>query len=262
MENKFIKTSKLYLEASEKEGKTILSEVSFTAPFKIMRPFYEEEKGMSVMILTASAGIMEGDEQRLDFQVRKGAEMEVLSQSYEKIHRMEKGYASRKTRIRQEAESRLTYRPLPAIPFRDSDFRSEMEVHLADETSVFIFSEVLTCGRAAYGERFSYRRFQNLISIYQAGKIVYRDNTCYEPDGMDMEGFGMYEGFTHLANLLICNLSKSQEWIRRVRELLDETQDMEGGVTTTAAGHYVVKILGKSGEALTGKMEEILELVE
>ena len=42
-ENSFGKTSRLYLEASVKDGKTILSDVSFTAPYKVMRPFYEKK---------------------------------------------------------------------------------------------------------------------------------------------------------------------------------------------------------------------------
>ena len=32
----------------------------------------------------------------------------------------------------------------------------------------------LSCGRVAHGEEFQYRRFQNIICIYQGGRIVYR----------------------------------------------------------------------------------------
>ena len=34
-------------------------------------------------------------------------------------------------------------------------------------------------------------------------KLIYRDNTCYLPDQMPMEGIGMYEGYTHMANLFL-----------------------------------------------------------
>lgn len=258
MENQFGKVSKLHLEAVKKDEKTILRDVSFTAPFKIMRPFYEKKDFMTVMLLTASAGIMAGDRQEFDILVRRGAKMEFVSQAYEKIHRMETGCAKRHTRLVVEQDACLHYTPLPTIPFAGSDYRSSMEVELRDETSKFILSEVLTCGRAAHGEEFQYRRFQNRISVFQNGKIVYRDNTLYEPARMDMSGFGMYEGFTHLANLVICSEPKDEAWIARVRELMDETENVEGGVTVTAAGHVVVRILGRNGQKLTELMERIL----
>lgn len=259
MENKFGKVSKLHLEAVKKDNKTILTDISFTAPLKVMRPFYENGR-MSVMMLAASAGIMAGDRQEITFCVREGAQMDFVSQAYEKIHRMEEGFASREVEIIMEPNSSLHYTPLPTIPFQDCDYRSHIVVRLTDETSKFVMSEVLTCGRVAHGEEFLYRRFQNKISIYQGEKIVYFDNTCYEPSKMKMQSIGMYEGYTHLANLIICNEPKDDEWIMKVRTLLDETEDVEGGVTRTAVGHIVIRILGKNGDKLTKIQTNILNL--
>ena len=260
MENQFGKTSRLCLEAAQKDGKTILKEVFFTAPFKIMHPFYEKKDIMTVMQQTASAGIMAGDRQQLEVTVREGASMELLSQAYEKIHRMAEGHAGRHTEIRLEKDSFLRYSPLPTIPFGGSDFRNVTRVDLAEESSRFIFSEVLSCGRVAHGEKFQYNHFQNRISILQGGHLVYRDNTVYLPDEMDMEGFGMYEGFTHLGSLILCNLPREAGWIREVRELLEHTEDTEGGVTVTAAGHIVVRILGRTGQKVSALLEQIERL--
>ena len=46
MENKFGKVSRVSICAGKKDGKTILEDVSFTAPYKIMTPF-EKENGMT-----------------------------------------------------------------------------------------------------------------------------------------------------------------------------------------------------------------------
>ena len=259
MENQFGKLSQLHLTAALRDGKTIIEDVSFTAPFKVMRPFYEKKDIMTVMLLTASAGIMAGDRQEFDLHVREGAKMEFVSQAYEKIHKMNEGHAQRDTKLVVESGAALYYTPLPTIPFAQSDYRSRVDVDLADETSKFVFTEVLTCGRTAHGEKFLYRKFQNLVTIRQKGKIVYRDNTCYEPSATDMEGFGMYEGFTHLANLVICNEPRSDAWISAVRERIDAADRMEGGVTRTAQGHIVIRILGMSGQMLTDQMGEIMK---
>ena len=85
-ENKFGKVSQMKLSASVKDGKTILDDVYFTAPYKMMKPFQKENGGIQVMPLCASAGIMKGDVQRFEYAVGTGADLEVLSQSFEKIH--------------------------------------------------------------------------------------------------------------------------------------------------------------------------------
>lgn len=36
----------------------------------------------------------------------------------------------------------------------------------------------------AHDERFQYRRFSSKVLLYRGEKLVYRDNTCYEPDKM------------------------------------------------------------------------------
>lgn len=259
MENHFGNVSRLNMTAAFKDGKTILSDVYFTAPFKIMRPYYERRQ-MHVMLQTASAGIMAGDQQELSLFVKEGASLRFLSQSYEKIHRMEEGYARRKAEIFVEKNACLHYTPLPVIPFRDSDFRSTLRVELEDETSRFVLSEVLCCGRVAHGEQFLYRRFQNRVALYQKGKIVYLDNSCYCPGEMEMTGFGMYEGFTHLGNLLICNEGVSDEWMAKARRLMEETPGVEGGATRTEAGHVAVRILGMSGQKVTELQERLLGL--
>lgn len=265
MENQFGKVSQLYLTAGVKDGKTILEDISFTAPFKVMHPFYEKKnlEGkdlMTIMPLIASAGIMDGDRQDFRIRVGEGARMEFVSQSYEKIYKMETGHAERTAEITVGSNACLYYTPLPTIPFAGSDYRSTLTVDLADASSRFVYSEVLTCGRIAHGEEFLYHRFQNRIVIRQEGRIIYRDNTCYEPERMPMTGFGMYEGFTHLGSLVLVNVPKSEDWILRARESLDETDRIEGGVTRTAQGHVVVRILGMSGQKLTAKMEELLAL--
>lgn len=258
-ENSFGRISKLHLEASVKDRRTILSDVSFTAPYKVMHPFYEKKGIMSVTMLAASAGIMAGDRQDLRIHVREGARMALTSQSYEKIHRMEKGYASRKTSIRVEDGAALFYTPLPTIPFQGSDYRSQLDAELSGDDSQFVLLEILTCGRAAHGERFLYRRFQNQVTVRQAGKIIYRDNTLYQPEWMDMSGFGMYEGYTHLGNLALFNTSRSEAWINKARRLLDETDGVEGGVTRTARGDVAVRALGKSAQRLSGSLEKMVE---
>ena len=60
--------------------------------------------------------------------------------------------------------------------------------------------------------------------------------------------------YTHL------DVYKRQSWISAVRELLDETPDVEGGVTRIASGDVAVRILGRGAEPLLKISEKIQEM--
>lgn len=131
------KTSEVRLETELRDGKAVLSDVFFTAPFKVMLPFYLREDFMQVMVLSASAGIMEGDVQKFDIHVNPGTSLEYLSQAYEKIHKMKEGMARRETRIVVEPDAYLKYAPLPTIPFKDSAFENHLEIELKEKLPGF-----------------------------------------------------------------------------------------------------------------------------
>lgn len=260
MENKFGNVSRVSICATKKDGKTILEDVAFTAPYKIMAPFQKENGGIQVMPLCASAGIMNGDSQEFFYRVRQGADLEVLSQSFEKIHKMDGGKAERKIEVQVEKNSVLYYYPQPVIPFADSAFDSTMEIRLEDESAKFFFLDIISCGRTAHDERFLYRRFSSKVTIYRSGKMIYRDNTRYEPKQMPMEQIGMYEGYTHMANLFLSVLEsneKMSEITEKIWEILDKEEDCDGGVTRLCDGDLAVRIFGHRGQKLQQIAEKI-----
>lgn len=259
MENHFGKTSQVRIATKLKNERAVLEDVYFTAPFKIMRPFYKTPDSLQVMMMTASSGVMEGDVQDFSFHIGSGTSLEFCSQSFEKIHKMKDGEAVRHTAIKVDEDACFYFNPLPSIPFKDSAFRNTMEVHLTSSTSRFIMSEILSCGRSACGECFDYRYYHSFIQVYQAGELIYRDNTHYDPLLFEMKGICMYEGYTHLANLLIYNMEKDNQWLESVRELIESKEQMTGGITRLASGDYMIKILGYQAQKLSDICREIIE---
>ena len=276
MENPFGTESRLSLTAGKSGERTVLEECFCRAPFKLMKPFYPNGKGdMELMLMSVSAGIMAGDSQEIQIQVKAGARLSITTQSYEKLHKMAPGAsASRKSVIRVEDGGFLSYQPLPVIPFAQSDFSGDTEIILEGPDAGLIYSEILSCGRAARGERFQYRRYQNRIAVSCEGVLRYADNTLYLPAGggagadsslpfMEMEETGAYEGHTHLANLLILNRELPEGWPDEVRLLFSqaEEEEIQGGVTRLSHG-YVVKILGNPAQELLDLIEKIRMLGE
>ena len=292
MDNKFGKVSRISACAALKDGKTILEDLSFTAPYKIMTPFEKENGGIQIMPLCASAGIMAGDSQEFSYYVKEGADLEVLSQSFEKIHKMDEGSASRTIEVQVDKNAALYYYPQPVIPFAQSAFDSKMTIHLEDETSKLFLLEIISCGRNAHEERFQYRRFSSKVLLYRGEKLIYRDNTRYEPDKMPMEGIGLYEGYTHMANLFLSKLcnrdnvdggketnidgmdikkqmnssgtgrtsDRTAELQEKIWQILDEDSEIDGGVTRLTTGDLALRIFGHRAQKLQQIAEKIKEI--
>ena len=95
--------------------------------------------------------------------------------------------------------------------------------------------------------------------------MIYRDNTCYEPDKMPMEGIGMYEGYTHMANLFLSKKSKSDinlELQGKIWGILEETQEIDGGITRLTSGDFALRIFGHRAQKLQQIAEKIKKLYE
>ncbi|MGI6007487.1 MAG: urease accessory protein UreD [Ruminococcus sp.] len=261
MENQFGKVSQLNLVSENLSGKTVLADVFFTAPFKIMEPF-PKDGGLQVMMLSASAGVMAGDRQRFTFRIGENSRMEFVSQSFEKIHKMKEGWAERYMDVMVEPNALFDFYPQPTIPFAGSAYKSRMEINLQDETSRFGLYEILSCGRSASGERFQYRFYHSLIRIRRGGKLIYRDNTRYHPGRMEMEGIGMYESYTHLANLFLTgNRVEKGGAEEKIKDIIEETSDVEGGITRLESGDVAIRVLGRRAQTLQNLTEEIKKVV-
>lgn len=261
LKNSFGKTSVLNISAIKKENKTILDNIYFTAPFKIMNPFYISDDYIKVMLLSVSAGIMEGDNQNIDIRIGDKTKVEVISQSYEKIHRMKSGNAMRNCNISVGKNAYLKYNPLPTIPFADSSFDITTKINLEDDSSRLIFNEIITCGRSAMGERFLFKNYNSYLEIRKKNRLIYRDNTMYNNELFNMNSIGMFEGYTHLANMVIVNFNKGDSFIEEVRNIIEEYGEVEGGVTKLQSNDITMKILGNTSQSLINICEEITKLL-
>ena len=284
MANQFGKVSTLHIDVSSRDSSSYLKDCFFTAPYKIMKPFPIKNGGIQIMLQTASAGVMDGDQSEFEFRIEEGAKLEFVSQSYEKLHPMTKEGASRKTRITVEKNSEFIYYPLPVIPFANSDFENDTCVEL-EENATFKMVEILTCGRYGSGERFEYSAYKSRVQITRDKRMVYYDNTCFIPKLFDMNGMGMFEGYTHLCNIFLsksvedglrvedesCEEAMSQvevdsrngdirqvDRISQIRRIINSYNYIDGGVSLLNEGDIAVRILGKRAQVLEECAKEIL----
>lgn len=262
MSNKYIETSKVKLTTRYKNNKTILDDVYFTSPFKIIQPFYINNNFIKVIIMSSSAGTLEGDFQEYEICLGDNTNMELTSQSYEKIHTMLDDEAYRECNIHIGCNSLLRYNLLPTIPFKDSAFKSKTKIKLKDDTSSLIYTDIINCGRVGHGEKFQYKYYKSYLVIEREvdNKIVYMDNTIYKPKEMNMNGFGMYESYTHFANIVAVNIKNCSEKISSIRKLIDEN-DLDGGVSITENNYISVKVFAYNADKLVELSNKICESI-
>ena len=75
---------------------------------------------------------------------------------------------------------------------------------------------------------------------------------------MPMEGIGMYEGYSHMANIFLSASISQPEIQEKITEIMDTEQECEGGATRLAYGDLAVRIFGNRAQKLQQIAERIL----
>jgi len=265
--NNFGKTSifKITTSLSKTGDKTIVKDSFFTAPYKIMKPFERKDGGIKIFQQTASAGIMAGDVQEHNFIIEKNAILEIVSQSFEKIFKMnENEKAIRKISAKIEENATFIYTPQPTVPFEDSNFESETKIKMSKNAKL-VYKDTITCGRKEFGEMFKFRKYKNLIEIKNDNKMIFRDNTVFF-GSEKMKNETMFGSYSHLGTLLLIGFDLTS---KKVNEMLDipekllyinendKNEDSLIGVSNFKNG-ICVKVLSTSAE----KIESILSKIK
>ncbi len=251
MDNRYSQDSELYIKAGNVKGRTSLADYFFTAPFKIAKPFWDEQKNiLNIIVMNASAGIMEGDRYRTSIKLSAGARVSLQGQSYTKIHRMTKGRAEQHNRFFLSAGAMLDYAPMPTIPYAGSSLHSVTECFLQNG-SALIYSDIFACGRVKRGERFAFSEYKKCLKVYCQDELVLLDRQVLLPGSQDLEGIGFFEGFTHQATLAFIHDGFDRQLPDRLFDILKEYADIESGLTEIKKCGLMIRILGHSAEHLS-----------
>ena len=74
---------------------------------------------------------------------------------------------------------------------------------------------------------------------------------------MDIENFGMYEGYTHFANILIANFRRDESVLKDIIEILKNSDEVEGGASLTQNDDISIKLFGYSSDKLIQVSDKI-----
>lgn len=235
-------------------GKSVIEEMYFTPPLKIINPIYEGDIA-NIMLLSVSAGLMNGDCQKLDINIGENSKVKITSQSYEKIHNTQDGMAARQIFVEVKQNAYLDFSPLPTIPFADSNFSNQVKIFL-DPTSTLFYSDIFCAGRKSRDEIFKFKRFDSKLSIYINKGLVLYDNMLFEPRNMDLKGCCSFDKYTHCLSLFIRKQELSLQVLKN--KILNTKINM--GISENN-GIIIVRALGDNSEELLELREKILKFL-
>lgn len=240
--------SRLYLETAEKQGKTHIKDMYFTAPYKIMSAF-PKEKHIDIVVMSASAGLLSGDSFVGEFNFGEKSDVTYLSQSYEKVFCKKQLPTTKKVTMEVGSGSRVKYLPYPMIPFAGSDFFMETHANVKEDAA-FVYGDIFTCGRTGMGEYFQMERYESKTKIYVEGKLAFADHTLLFPKKFQYDTLGMWHGYTHngILYFYVPDQEKEQKIVEAIREGLEIKQGVFG-VSACCRG-IAVRILAMSGEEI------------
>lgn len=243
-----------------KSGRSYLKDAFFTPPFRVA-DVSERRSDPShyLMIQSSSPGILDRDHYQISVETEPNSRLQLQSQSYQRLFKMERGARQNMT-IDLRSGSVMSYVPHPVVPHEASIFESHNIIRMETD-SVFIYGEIITCGRKLSGEMFRFKKFKNLTEVYLEGKLLVKDNILIEPERMDVHSLGMMEGYTHQGTLLYVNARNEEIDPEPLHDRLAQEEGVIFGLSKPHPNTVIIRLLGNGGEQLYNAFKSIEALL-
>ena len=174
---------KLELEA-DKNSKTFVKTLSSKPPLLIQKALYPNQKLSNtahIYIMSSAGGILQGDRLQIDITAKKNTKTHVTTQAATEIYKAENQLSFQKINISLENNSYLEFLPKQIIPHKFCNFDQEVNLRI-DENSTLVYSETISSGRIAYGEKFDFTSlFLRLNAYNQNENLLFSEAMKLEP---------------------------------------------------------------------------------
>ncbi len=170
---------------SDKNSRTFIKNLKTKSPVLVQKALYSDPTKPNkahIYLMSSAGGMLQGDTMKIDIIARKNTETYVTTQSATKIYKTENRSSSQHVKILVEKESLLEYLPKQIIPHKHAKFFQNVNIRI-DKSSTLIFSEIISAGRIAYGERFDFNSVRlRLNCTDQDNKILFSESVNLEPE--------------------------------------------------------------------------------
>ncbi|MDQ6608394.1 MAG: urease accessory protein UreD [Bacteroidota bacterium] len=204
---------------------------------------------LHLMLGSSSPGILDGDDYDVTIMVGAKCNLELETQSYQRLFNMYKG-AKQTMNVVLHAGASFVYLPHPVVPHEGAIFLSKTKLNLHAASSL-LWGEIMSCGRKLNGEVFKFTSYHSLLQIFQNDKLVVKENILLKPAEMNLSSIGHFEGFTHHATLIFINNEiVVADLISLLVEMLCVEKNIAFGVSALPVNGIIIRLLGYAAEHL------------
>ncbi|MCI0558638.1 MAG: urease accessory protein UreD [Nitrososphaera sp.] len=179
-----------FVKLASSNSKTVVGHLATRAPLLVQRALYPdgEHPGMAhLYLMSSSGGILQGDRFEIAVDAGEHTMTHITTQAATKIYRMNNGYASQAVTITAQGGSYIEFLPYQLIPFKSSRFYQDVRINVSTDSTV-VYSETLSAGRVASGEKFDFEICFLRTTAYDLGtKVLFSDVCNIEPQGAQFE---------------------------------------------------------------------------
>lgn len=204
----------------ESDGRrTIIGNRKHVGPLVIQKPFYPEGKVCHVYILHPPAGIVGGDELRLNIDLLKNAQALVTTPAATKFYRGNGFVARQVQQINVDAGCEMEWLPQETIFFSGCDAQTTTRVNLEGDAK-FIGWEMICLGRPASNEVFDQGLCRQHVEVWRDQKPLVIERSRLEGGDELLDSIWGMQG--HVLTATLIATGANDEVLNAVRTYIEE----------------------------------------
>ncbi|WP_245814190.1 urease accessory protein UreD [Cystobacter ferrugineus] len=178
--------------AFERVGKrTIVSRARAKSPVRLLTP---RNHGHAAWVYTSllGDGLVDGDHLSLELDVAEGASALLSSRGHTRVYRSPHGCRSEVV-ARVGEGALLVWVPDPTTCYTGARYEQRLDIQLAPGASL-VLMELVTTGRKANGERWTFSRFSSSLRVHREGRALFDECWLLDPaQGEISERLGRFD---------------------------------------------------------------------
>lgn len=234
-----------YTPRADGQG-TSLTEQWVRPPLHMTKVYHDGAWAISQM-MSPTAGLLDGDVLEVSATVAAGAKAALISPAACRVHTMPNGYAQILQSYTVGAGAALDVWPAPLI--LQSAAALKQTTHLeVDPSATVLMCEVISPGRATFGESFQFTEWSSKLRITRGGRLLAYENFSVAPAAGDCADWReLYPDGTY-ASLYYLSPQPLGDLVATLHGL--EIEDATIGGSPLREGGLGIKILAADGISL------------
>ena len=245
-----------------RSSRTAISHLETKSPLLVQRALYPDSNLSNmahVYLMSSAGGVLQGDRFEIEIEAEANTMARITTQSATKIYKMEKGYALQKINITANKGCYVEFVPRSLIPFRASRFCQDVTIR-ASTGSTVLYSETVSAGRTASGERFDFDAcFLRMRTLDSKDRLLFSDVCNIEPSLDKKETFErLFGGKSIWSTIYIVTPSGNRASMdKEIAKAFRENSMLAGRSFLPNEGGLLVRMLDDSID----RIEEMISLV-